>query len=49
MMQTKGTGLGLYLTREIVKQHHGTISIFDNTPKGTIFEMQFKMPKNLNH
>lgn len=49
MMQTKGTGLGLYLTKEIVKQHHGTIAILDNTPKGAIFEMQFKMPKNLNH
>ncbi len=39
---TKGTGLGLYLTKEIVKQHHGSISMKSNEPNGSIFEMQLK-------
>ncbi|HEY5463590.1 MAG TPA: ATP-binding protein [Hanamia sp.] len=45
-MQTKGTGLGLYLTKEIVKQHHGEISMRNNIPRGCIFEMRFKISKN---
>ena len=38
---TKGTGLGLFLVREIVKLHGGEISCKDNTPRGTIFEIKF--------
>jgi signal transduction histidine kinase len=45
-MQTKGTGLGLYLSKEIVKQHHAYISITNNVPRGCIFEMQFRSSKN---
>lgn len=33
----KGTGLGLYLTKKIIQQHNGNISVTDNTPFGTIF------------
>ena len=47
--QMKGTGLGLYLTKEIVKQHHGDISITNNIPHGCIFEIRLKAPKNYNH
>ena len=47
--QTKGTGLGLYLTKEIVKQHHGDISMTNNIPHGCIFEMKLKSPKNHHH
>ena len=39
--KSKGTGLGLYLTRKIVKQHKGKISVKDNEPHGAIFEMCF--------
>ena len=43
--QVKGTGLGLYLTRQIVIQHRGVISLRNNEPNGSIFEMQFKFSK----
>jgi signal transduction histidine kinase len=46
-MQTKGTGLGLYLTKEIVRQHHGYISMTNNKPHGCIFEIQFKLSRNI--
>lgn len=44
--QTKGTGLGLYLTKEIAKQHHGNINMTNNVPKGCVFEIKFKISKN---
>ena len=37
---TKGTGLGLYIVNEIVKAHRGTISIENNIPQGTRFNIQ---------
>ena len=46
-MQTKGTGLGLYLTKEIVRQHHGYINMTNNKPHGCIFEIQFKLSRNI--
>jgi len=36
---TKGTGLGLYLTAKIIEQFKGSILVKDNNPKGTIFEI----------
>jgi signal transduction histidine kinase len=36
---TKGTGLGLYLTKRIVKQHKGHITVRDNQPRGAIFQI----------
>jgi two-component system sensor histidine kinase CiaH len=33
----KGTGLGLYLTKKIIGQHNGNISVTDRIPTGTIF------------
>lgn len=44
--QTKGTGLGLYLTKKIVQQHNGDISVENNIPHGSIFEMKFKAARN---
>ncbi len=35
---TKGTGLGLYISRFIALKHKGKISVKDNYPQGCIFE-----------
>lgn len=40
-MQTKGTGLGLYITKRIVEAHSGKINVLDNKPGGSIFEITF--------
>jgi two-component system, OmpR family, phosphate regulon sensor histidine kinase PhoR len=37
--QHKGTGLGLYIVRSVVKLHKGHLSISDNSPKGSVFEV----------
>jgi two-component system phosphate regulon sensor histidine kinase PhoR len=39
--KTKGTGLGLYITDYLVKQHGGSIAVKNNLPKGSIFEVSF--------
>ena len=39
--KTKGTGLGLFIVDFLVKQHNGIISVRNNKPKGTIFEVEF--------
>jgi len=38
--KTKGTGLGLYIVKQIIKAHHGDIRVKDNQPRGTIFEVK---------
>jgi len=35
--KTKGTGLGLYIVKQVVLAHKGTIEVSDNRPRGTIF------------
>ncbi len=40
--KSQGTGLGLYILKYLVEQHNGTISLRDNEPKGSIFEIIFK-------
>lgn len=37
--KSKGTGLGLYIVGQIVKKHSGKISLKDNQPKGTVFDI----------
>jgi two-component system phosphate regulon sensor histidine kinase PhoR len=39
--KTKGTGLGLYITDYLVKQHGGSISVKNNHPTGSVFEVNF--------
>lgn len=41
--KTKGTGLGLYIVDQIVRAHHGTISVKDNKPQGTVFHIELPM------
>jgi signal transduction histidine kinase len=35
----KGTGLGLYLVDYLVKNHKGNITVKENSPQGSIFEV----------
>lgn len=37
--RTKGTGLGLYIVKQIVEAHNGTIRIQNNDPQGSIFSI----------
>ena len=36
----RGTGIGLAIVNRIVVDHGGTISVKNNQPRGTIFEIQ---------
>lgn len=38
--QSKGTGLGLYIVKQVVLAHGGAIYLTDNQPKGTIFTIE---------
>jgi len=37
---TKGTGIGLYLVRQLVLMHGGTVTVSDNSPRGARFEVR---------
>ena len=37
--KTKGTGLGLYIVNYLVEQHNGVITVKDNSPNGSVFEV----------
>jgi signal transduction histidine kinase len=38
--KTKGTGLGLFIVKYIVLKHGGKITVKDNLPKGSVFEIE---------
>jgi signal transduction histidine kinase len=38
---TKGTGLGLYIVKEVLDKHRASIKVKDNRPVGSIFEVVF--------
>jgi signal transduction histidine kinase len=38
--ETKGTGLGLFIVKQIVEAHGGSIKIKNNVPTGTVFEVR---------
>ena len=39
--KAKGTGLGLFIVKEVLQRHDADISVKDNVPQGTIFEITF--------
>lgn len=39
--KTKGTGLGLFIVKQVTDNHNALINISNNTPKGTCFEIVF--------
>jgi len=41
--KTKGTGLGLYIIKQLVVAHNGKISVLDNHPKGAIFTVRLPL------
>lgn len=41
---SKGTGLGLYIVRQIVTAHGGTIEVVDNKPHGARFIIKLPVP-----
>ncbi|MGZ3776809.1 MAG: sensor histidine kinase [Mucilaginibacter sp.] len=38
---TKGTGLGLYIVKEVLNRHDASIKVKDNDPTGSVFEVVF--------
>lgn len=39
--KSKGTGLGLFIVKEVLQNHDADISVKDNVPQGAIFEITF--------
>ena len=39
---TKGTGLGLFIVKQVLDKHEASIQIRDNRPKGSVFEVVFR-------
>lgn len=37
--KTKGTGLGLYIVKQVIKAHGGQVQVKDNKPHGSIFQI----------
>jgi signal transduction histidine kinase len=46
--KTKGTGLGLFIAKHLVNMHKGKLSVCNNQPKGTIFEIKLESDANQN-
>lgn len=38
---TKGTGLGLFIVKQVLDNHEASIEVSDNTPRGSVFEVSF--------
>ncbi|MCC6600194.1 MAG: hypothetical protein IT223_05920 [Crocinitomicaceae bacterium] len=45
----KGTGLGLYIVKSIVKLHKGRITVSPNSPHGSIFKIELPIDTKADH
>lgn len=43
--KTKGTGLGLYISKKIAEKHNATLEVENNKPAGSIFRLSFTLAK----
>jgi two-component system phosphate regulon sensor histidine kinase PhoR len=44
--KTKGTGLGLFIVKQVLEKHDATIKVKNNQPSGTVFEVIFNANGN---
>jgi signal transduction histidine kinase len=44
--KTKGTGLGLFIVKQVLDKHQALIKVRNNNPSGTIFEVIFNANAN---
>jgi two-component system phosphate regulon sensor histidine kinase PhoR len=44
--KTKGTGLGLFIVKQVLDKHHASIKVKNNQPSGTVFEVIFNANAN---
>jgi signal transduction histidine kinase len=44
--KTKGTGLGLFIVKQVLDKHQASIKVKNNHPSGTIFEVTFNANAN---
>jgi PAS domain S-box-containing protein len=47
LMSPDGSGLGLYIVKNIITEHEGTIEVTPNTPNGTIFTVRLPLKAGL--
>ena len=44
--RAKGTGLGLYIVAKILELHHGSVTVENNTPRGSVFKIELPLSKS---
>jgi signal transduction histidine kinase len=44
--KTKGTGLGLFIVKQVLDKHQASIKVKNNHPSGTVFEVTFNANAN---
>ena len=43
--ESRGTGIGLYIVQKVMKRYGGSVSVRDNTPSGSVFDLRFRIAK----